>query len=301
MRTITITLLALIGFLLTGLVIYQNQKTVAFVETIPQPPSSPFENFIAAQGMIESAYKNIPIGASYSDVITNVYVAVGDLVKKGTNLFKTDTRLFEAQLQEALADQAIAQEDYENQSLQFSYYENLSDKNAVSKQAYTTAEYNKRLALKRLKKATASVHTYKTHLARSYVQAPIDGEILQLNIRVGQYTIQTNANDTPLILFGDPDYFHVRIDIDEEDSWRYVQGKPAIAYVRGNKKIQIPLEYVYPEPYIIPKKSLTGSDIERVDTRVMQVVYRFKKNNLPVFIGELLDVYIQSKPHEERE
>lgn len=299
MRTITITFLALVGFLLTGSIIYQNQKTTAFVETIPQPPSPPFETFIAAQGMIESAYKNIPIGASYSDIITHVYVTVGEVLKRGTNLFKTDTRLFEAQLQESLADQALAQEDYENQSLQFSYYENLSDKNAVSKQAYSTAEYNKRLALRRLKKATAVVYTYETHIARSYVQAPIDGEVLQLNIRVGQYAIQTNSNDTSLVLFGDPNYFHVRIDIDEEDSWRYVQGKPAIAYVRGNKTIQIPLEYVYREPYIIPKKSLTGSNIERVDTRVMQVVYRFKKNKLPVFIGELLDVYIQAKPHEE--
>lgn len=298
MRNFAIGIVAVIGLILCGVVIYQGQKKVVFVETIQSPPSSPFESFIAAQGMIESSYKNIPVGSSYTDVITEVYVAVGDRVKKGTNLFKTDTRLFEAQLAEALADQAVAQEDYRNQTVQFSYYQNLVDKNAVSKQAYTVAEFNQRISQEKLKKAQATVNTYKTHIARSYVKAPIDGEVLQLNIRVGQYAMQVGINDTPLILFGDPDYFHVRTDIDEEDSWRYEQGEPAIAFVRGNKKIQIPLEYVYSEPYIIAKKSLTGSDVQRVDTRVMQVVYRFKKQNLPVYMGELLDVYIKARPNE---
>lgn len=297
-RNVGIALLAFLGFVLCAIMIYQGQKKEKFEPVAPPPPSPPFVHFIAAQGLIESAYKNIPIGSSYSDVITEVFVNVGDFVKKGTCLFKTDTRLFEAQLKEALAQQAIAQKKYDNQLRQFSYYENLNDKSAVSKQEYTTAEYNKIIAFKELQEAQAAVQTYQTQIARSYVQAPIDGEVLQLNIRVGQNAIPEGRDDMPLILFGDSDYFHVRVDIDEEDSWRYVEGEQAIAFVRGTTSIRIPLEYVYIEPYIVPKRSLTGSDLQRVDTRVLQAVYRFKKHNLPVFIGELLDVYIQAKPHE---
>ncbi len=67
---------------------------------------------------------------------------------------------------------------------------------------------------------------------------------------------------------------------------------------RGNSRISFPLEYVYTEPYIVPKKSLSGSDIERVDTRVLEVVYQFNREDLPVFMGQLLDIYIEAKPNE---
>lgn len=297
MRTIGIGILALLGFFLICLTIYQNPRKTTYIALMTAPPSPPFDHFIAGQGMIESAYKNIPIGSSYSDVITEIYVNVGDFVKKGTTLFKTDTRRFQAQLQEAFTTVLLALQEYKNEAIQFSYYENLINKNAVSKQAYTTAEYKKKIAYQKLEHAKATVHLYKTDIDRSYIKAPIDGEILQLNIRPGQYAYQVLPTKDPLILFGNPDYYHVRIDIDEEDAWRYETGKAAIAYVRGNKKINMPLEYVYTEPYIVPKKSLTGTDIERVDTRVLQVVYRFKKKALPVYLGQLLDVYINAKPH----
>lgn len=298
MRNLAIGILALSGFVICGLVIHEGRKKPVYSESAKFYPISPYKSFIAGQGIIESVYKNIPIGASYSDIITDVYVSVGDVVKKGTVLFKTDTRHFEAQRHEALKDQAVAQEDYLNQSTQFTYYENLSDKSAVSKQAYTNAEYNKKLAFERLEKSKAAVKLVDADIERSLVRAPIDGEILQLNIRVGQYAYQAAMNDLPLILFGDTEYLHLRVDIDEEDSWRYERNSPATGYVRGNGKIEMPLEYVYIEPYIIPKKSLTGSDVERVDTRVLQVVYRFKKNNAPVYLGQLLDVYIQAKQSE---
>jgi len=296
-RNIIIIFIAIVGLCLTGLMIYHNPKTVTYVELLPTPPSPPFEHFIAGQGLIESAYKNISIGSAFADIITEIYVFPGDLVKKGANLFKTDTRHLQAQLQEARADQAVAQADYNNQAQQFSYYEQLLNKNAVSKLVYTNAEYNKKMAYQRLEKAKATVQLYETDIQRSYVQAPIDGQVLQVNIRVGQYAYPVLDNNAPLILFGDPDYFHVRVDIDEEDAWRYEPDQAGFAYVRGNKSIEIPLEYVYIEPYIIPKKSLSGSDTERVDTRVFQAVYRFKKHDLPVFLGQLLDVYLLAQPH----
>jgi hypothetical protein len=35
----------------------------------------------------------------------------------------------------------------------------------------------------------------------------------------------------------------------------------------------IPLRFVRLEPYVVPKVSLTGINVERVDTRVVQVIY----------------------------
>jgi len=45
---------------------------------------------------------------------------------------------------------------------------------------------------------------------------------------------------------------------------------------------------------VIPKKSLTGDSTERVDTRVLQVIYRVKDQNASLYVGQQMDVYIKT-------
>jgi len=46
---------------------------------------------------------------------------------------------------------------------------------------------------------------------------------------------------------------------------------------------------------VIPKKSLTGDSTERVDTRVLQVIYRVKDRNAPLYVGQQMDVYVETQ------
>jgi len=48
------------------------------------------------------------------------------------------------------------------------------------------------------------------------------------------------------------------------------------------------------EPYVTPKTSLTGSSSERVDTRVLQVIYRFDRRAIPAYVGQQVDVFIET-------
>ncbi|MFO0082199.1 MAG: secretion protein HlyD, partial [Phycisphaerales bacterium] len=48
------------------------------------------------------------------------------------------------------------------------------------------------------------------------------------------------------------------------------------------------------EPYVIPKRSLTGESTERVDTRVLQVVYAFPREALNAYVGQQVDVRIEA-------
>jgi hypothetical protein len=44
---------------------------------------------------------------------------------------------------------------------------------------------------------------------------------------------------------------------------------------------------------VIPKVSLTGSTTERVDTRVLEVIYAFKNtSDRAVYVGQQMDVFI---------
>jgi HlyD family secretion protein len=67
----------------------------------------------------------------------------------------------------------------------------------------------------------------------------------------------------------------VRVDIDETETWRIHPGRAALARLRGNPEISAPLAFVRFEPYVLPKRSLTGETTERVDTRVLQAIYEF--------------------------
>jgi hypothetical protein len=50
------------------------------------------------------------------------------------------------------------------------------------------------------------------------------------------------------------------------------------------------------EPFVVPKKSLTGDSTERVDTRVLQGLYSFDPKSLPVYVGQQMDVFIEAAP-----
>jgi hypothetical protein len=60
----------------------------------------------------------------------------------------------------------------------------------------------------------------------------------------------------------------------------------------------MPLRFVRIEPYVVPKRSLTGDSLERVDTRVLQIVYAFDRPAFPVYVGQQVDVFIQ-RPQTE--
>jgi len=155
------------------------------------------------------------------------------------------------------------------------------------------------IARAELAAAEAQAKAVETELDRLTVRAPSDGTILKLNVRAGEFA-PAGAVASPLVLFGALRRFHVRVDVDENDAWRFQPSARAVAFVRGNRELRADLSFARLEPYVLPKRSLTGESTERVDTRVLQVIYGFDRNALPVFVGQQMDVFIEAKPLGER-
>ncbi len=141
--------------------------------------------------------------------------------------------------------------------------------------------------------AEAQVRQVMTNIERLTMTAPMDGIILQKKVRVGQFA-QCGPSSEPLMIMGGGNHLNIRADVDESDAWRVRPNTGAFAYVRGDTKQKIPLEFVRFEPYVVPKKSLTGDSTERVDTRVLQVIYRIRDENTPVHVGQQMDIYIEA-------
>jgi HlyD family secretion protein len=149
------------------------------------------------------------------------------------------------------------------------------------------------VARAQVQQAQAQRDAVQVEIDRRVVRAPIAGRVLQVNVRPGEFA-PAGAATTPLMILGTVSPLHVRVDVDEYQSWRVARGAPAVAFARGNRSISAQLEFVRFEPYIVPKKSLTGDSAERVDTRVLQVLYRFHPADLPLYVGQQVDVFIQS-------
>jgi multidrug resistance efflux pump len=152
------------------------------------------------------------------------------------------------------------------------------------------------IARTELASAEAAVGAARTEIERLTVRSPVDGMLLQVKVRPGEYAV-AGVLQTPLMLIGrTADTLHVRVDVDENEALRVKESARARASIRGDSSKWADLKFVRIEPYIVPKRSLTGDSTERVDTRVLQVIYAFDPKELKAYVGQQMDVFIEADP-----
>ncbi len=164
-------------------------------------------------------------------------------------------------------------------------------------------KYDRAIAAAGVSQAAALVDQTKTELDRLTARAPrgradepspADGafEVLQVNVRPGEFV--GAAAGQALVVLGHLGRLHVRVDVDENDIARFRPGLPGVAKPRGSPDREYALAFVRVEPYVVPKKSLTGGNTERVDTRVLQVIYAIREGGQPLYVGQQMDVFLDT-------
>jgi multidrug resistance efflux pump len=140
--------------------------------------------------------------------------------------------------------------------------------------------------------AQAKLEQTRIELERLEIRAPVDSEVLQVNVRPGEFV--GTPPEKALVVLGNVRRLHLRVDIDEHDIPRFQSGAPARSTLRGHAEHLFPLTFVRVEPYVVPKQSLTGMGGERVDTRVLQVIYALDATDQTVYVGQQMDVFIEA-------
>ncbi|HEX3799769.1 MAG TPA: efflux RND transporter periplasmic adaptor subunit [Verrucomicrobiae bacterium] len=297
--------LAVLGIMGTVWLVVELRKTPPAPPPPFEPARSPYTHFVAGTGIIEAARENVKIGAPEGGIIKTIYVQVGSAVKKGDPLLLLDDREMRAQLATMQAQVEAMKAAWESDKVsladaadQFKRTDTLASENVASVDERTRKQFALQSMEARaakteadLKSAQAQVELVQTNLEILTVRAPRDGAILQLNVREGEYAGTTPTD--PLMILGETDHLQIRTDIDEQDAPLVVANQPAIAYLKGDTKNPIPLRFIRIEPYVVPKKSLTGDSTERVDTRVLQIIFQFERPASPVYVGQQMDVFIQ--------
>lgn len=141
-------------------------------------------------------------------------------------------------------------------------------------------------------------------LAKYTIRASADGVVRSVGATVGSYVSTQGAYNSytqgfdPLIVMGTPDdNLQVRVYVDEILIHRLANTtKPAAEmFVRGTDS-HLALSFVRIQPYVSPKIELSDQRTERVDLRVLPLIFRFDKpKDLNVYPGQLVDVYVSEK------
>jgi len=293
-RKYIIPLVALAGVAFAVFTVIRGDKKPPAVPPVSEAPHSPDHASVAGSGLVEASTENISIGTQIAGIVSKIFVRIGSDVKAGDPLFKIDDRSLLAELAIRRATIQVAEAQLADAQYELELAKSLSVERITSIEERDRKRFAAQKAEAQLAQARAEVKSSETDLERLTVRAPVDGQVLQLKVHLGEFApvAATAAGEPPLILLGSVTPLHVRVDVDENDAWRVRPGATAVGYLRGNKNIKAPLTFVRFEPYVVPKKSLTGDSAERVDTRVLQVIFRFDRGDLPIFVGQQMDVFI---------
>jgi len=286
--------IAIVGIGATAVMASRMSATPQSAPPPIEPAAKPYEVSVAASGIVEALSENVSVGVPDAGLVTKVHVKVADDVRKGDALFTLDDREVKAQLKVNEANVNVADATLWRLVDQLKRLQNVNDPRAVSQDEVRTKDHDVQVALAQLEAAQAQVAQSKVCLERLTVRAPRDGAILQVNVRAGEYASATPKN--PAMMLGDVEHLQIRADVDEQNAPRLQLGQKATAYIKGDTTQPIELHFVRVEPYVVPKVSLTGSSTERVDTRVLQVIYSFERpKGRPVYVGQQVDMFVKSE------
>jgi multidrug efflux pump subunit AcrA (membrane-fusion protein) len=256
------------------------------------PPGKPFTNAVAAAGIVEAQGENIALGVPAPGLVTAVLARVWDDVQPGQPLLQLDDRELQATLIGQRARVLVAEATESRLRGMLARLESVSDGRAITREELETRRSDVQVAAAELASARAAVAQTEALISRLTVRAPRAATVLQVNTRPGEFV--TPGGSRPPLVLGDLTYFQVRADIDEQVAPRVRPGMKAVGFLKGDTQKPLPLEFVRIEPFIIPKASLTGSSVERVDTRVLQVIYRCPRTaSSALYVGQQLDLFLE--------
>ena len=277
----------------------------------PQPPlfapaSNPYANGIYANGMVESLQNqgaDLALNPQVSAPVTRVLVHEGQVVRPGQPLIELDDSIQRAtteQLAAQVANAAAVLKNAHDTSAKVEHAFQI-DPRAVSRDQLDTARNAEAIAATGLKAAAKTRDTSRVLLGKYVLRAPGEGVVLALSATNGSYASPQGVYDPrtqamlPVATIGTPQgRMQVRAYIDEILVPRLpAPGQiAAVMTIHGSSR-RIPLRFERIQPYVSPKIELSDQRQERVDVRVLPVVFSFAKPaRMSIYPGQQVDIYI---------
>jgi HlyD family secretion protein len=229
----------------------------------------------------------------------------------------------QAQLAAAEASARSAKDTYDKQQRAFEMDVHAVSRDTLdsARNAWQLAEANRLTAQRQLELIRAGAWAFDVRnqqaqydaLAKAYqassalldkytLRARREGVVMAIKAAAGSYVTPqgvydayTQGSNSPVVMLGSAsERLNVRCFVDEILIPRLPEASriKAQMFVRGTRA-SVALEFVGIEPYVSPKISLSDQRLERVDVRVLPVIFRFRNSDaLKLYPGQMVDVYI---------
>jgi multidrug efflux system membrane fusion protein len=168
---------------------------------------------IQAIGNVE-AYSTVALKARTDGQIIEVGFKEGEEVRKGQLLFKIDPRPFEAALRQAEANALRDTAAAEQARSQEKRYQDLLDKNFVSKEAYAQIRTNATTAEATARASQAALDSAKLNVEYCTITAPIEGYAGKIQIQLGNLVKANDVN--PLVVINQVHPIYVNFAVPEQ-------------------------------------------------------------------------------------
>ncbi len=176
-----------------------------------------------------TANSSVDVKAKVNGTIQSKNYVSGAPVRKGQSLFTIDASLYRDALSQAEASLATARSTRDYAKEHFDAVKKALESDAVSKMEVIQAESAYKQAEASIKNAEAALSTARTRLAYCNVTAPIDGDITDNAISVGNYvsgeaepftlcTIYDNSTMTVNFAIADDEFLDLLNSINRNDS-----------------------------------------------------------------------------------
>jgi membrane fusion protein, multidrug efflux system len=166
-----------------------------------------------AIGNVE-AYATVAVKARVDGQIVEVNFREGQPVKKGEVLFRIDPRPYEAALRQAEANALRDRAARDHVRAQEKRYQELLDKNFISKDAYAQIRTNAATAEATAKASQAALENARLNLEYCTIRSPLDGYVGRVLLQAGNLVRAADPN--PLVVINQVRPIYVNFGIPEQ-------------------------------------------------------------------------------------
>jgi len=238
---------------------------------------------VSAIGNVE-AFLTVALKARVDGQIVAVNFREGQPVAKGDVLFRIDPRPYEAALRQAEANALRDRAAREQARSQAKRYQELLDKNFISKEAYAQIRTNAETAEATAKASQAALENTRLNLEYCTIHSPLDGYVGKVLLQAGN---MVRANDVnPLVVINQVRPIYVNFAVPE-------QNLPAVRKYQGQSPLRVD---VVPTDPAMP--AATGQLIfidNAVDpsTGTIRLRAQFENVDATLWPGQFVNVSVQ--------
>ena len=235
MRRIIIPVIILILIAVPFVFAKKSNKISYITDTVQERTIT---QIVEATGTIQPI-NTVSIGSQVSGRIEEIYVDFNSQVEKGQILAQIDTSLFQAQLQQSLANINNAKATLAKNKALLEYdtktyhrYKNLYDRNLVSKNDLDSAESAYKSDLAQVAAAHASIMqaqanyaTASANMGYTKIVSPVNGTVISKEVEVGQTVAASFQTPTLFTVAEDLTKMQIETSVSEADIGKVKEGQ----------------------------------------------------------------------------